>query len=233
MARTKNLENIKEQKERIVNKAMSLFIKKGYDKTSINEIIEQASISKGTFYHYFNSKEDLIDFLGRQISIATLPELEDLLNNKNVDALTKLKRSFRISKSYKVKNRKKIMMMAAVMYRPENLYLKTRLNQINTELYVPILGRILRQGKKEDVFDIGDPDDTAEIMMNMSIGMAEILMPIILEHKYSPKTIGLFLKKAKAFKRSLKRVLGIKKGDLDIFDKETFERILKGFKGTK
>jgi len=65
------------------------------------------------------------------------------------------------------------------------------------------------------------------------MGMADVVMPIILEHKYSPKTIMLFLKKAKTFKRSLNRVLGIKKGELDLFDRATLDKILRGFKGLK
>jgi hypothetical protein len=162
-----------------------------------------------------------------------LPDLEDLVNDKELDALSKLKKSFRLIKSYKVKNQKKIMMMATVMYKDENLYLKNRLNKISADLFVPIFGRILRQGKKEKTFDIGDPDDTAEIMMSMSMGMADVMMPIVLEHKYSPKTIMLFLKKAKTFKKSLHRVLGIKKGELDIFDRATLDKVLQGFKGVK
>jgi hypothetical protein len=165
--------------------------------------------------------------------VAVLPDLEDLVADAKLDALAKLQRSFRLIKSYKVKNRKKIMLMATLMYREENLYLRHRLNRISSDLFVPIFGRILRQGKKDKIFDIGDPDDTAEIMMSMSIGMADVMMPIVLEHKYSPKTIMLFLKKAKTFKKSLHRVLGIKKGELDIFDRATLDKVLQGFKGAK
>lgn len=230
MARTKDLDNIKEQKGRIADVAVSLFIKKGYDHTSVNEIIEAAGMSKGAFYHYYSAKTDIIDFLGRQITVAVLPDLEDLVADPKLDALSKLQKSFRLIKAYKVRNRKKIMLLAALMYKEENLYLRHQLNRISAELYVPIFSRILRQGKKEKIFDIGDPDDTAELMMYMSLGMAEIVMPIILENKYNPKTVMQFLKKARTFKRSLKRVLGLKKGELDIFDKKTLERILHGFK---
>ena len=45
---------------KILNAAWHLFSEKGYDETSVDEIIEDTNTSKGTFYHYFKSKEDLL-----------------------------------------------------------------------------------------------------------------------------------------------------------------------------
>ena len=49
-----------EKQERIINAASQEFISSPYEKTSINRIIEQAKIPKGSFYQYFDSKEDLL-----------------------------------------------------------------------------------------------------------------------------------------------------------------------------
>lgn len=49
----------KNTKAKIVNAAWQLFYEKGYEKTTIDEIVELSETSKGSFYHYFNSKEDL------------------------------------------------------------------------------------------------------------------------------------------------------------------------------
>ena len=45
---------------KILNAAWQLFSEKGYDETTVDEIIEATNTSKGTFYHYFKSKEDLL-----------------------------------------------------------------------------------------------------------------------------------------------------------------------------
>ncbi len=45
---------------KILNTAWRLFSENGYDETTVDEIIEATNTSKGTFYHYFNSKEDLL-----------------------------------------------------------------------------------------------------------------------------------------------------------------------------
>ena len=46
-------------KSRIVSSAWKLFYEQGYDNTTIDDIIEASCTSKGSFYHYFKSKDDL------------------------------------------------------------------------------------------------------------------------------------------------------------------------------
>ncbi len=50
-------------REKIVDAAWELFREKGYGETTINDIIRKADISKGTFYYYFRSKDNMLDTL--------------------------------------------------------------------------------------------------------------------------------------------------------------------------
>ena len=50
-------------KKRILDAAVKLFAKKGYDGTRVNEIAEAANVTKGLIYYYFKSKEEILDCL--------------------------------------------------------------------------------------------------------------------------------------------------------------------------
>jgi len=52
-----------EKQERIINAALKEFARNGYEKASTNEIVEEAGISKGSLFNYFNSKKELYLFL--------------------------------------------------------------------------------------------------------------------------------------------------------------------------
>jgi AcrR family transcriptional regulator len=45
---------------RVLSNATKLFAKKGFDRTSVQEIVEAAGVTKGAMYHYFDSKDDLL-----------------------------------------------------------------------------------------------------------------------------------------------------------------------------
>lgn len=59
------------RKRFVLNQALALFVEKGIQKTSISDIIEQANISKGTFYNYFVSKHDCIEQILEQVRYET------------------------------------------------------------------------------------------------------------------------------------------------------------------
>lgn len=51
------------KQERIINAAIKEFVLSGFEKASTNEIVKDANISKGSLFHYFNSKKDLYVYL--------------------------------------------------------------------------------------------------------------------------------------------------------------------------
>ena len=51
------------RKQEYLETALDLFVKKGYFKTTVQEIIDSMGASKGAFYHYFRSKEDILHSL--------------------------------------------------------------------------------------------------------------------------------------------------------------------------
>lgn len=61
--RTKDEENEHRQRQLILNTAWRLFYKKGYQNTTMGDILKEARCSKGRFYYYFHAKAELLDSL--------------------------------------------------------------------------------------------------------------------------------------------------------------------------
>ncbi len=53
-------------KEKIFNTAISLFIEKGYENTTVQEITEKVDVAKGTFFIHFPTKDAILTYLGEQ-----------------------------------------------------------------------------------------------------------------------------------------------------------------------
>lgn len=68
-----------ERKQHVINKAHQLFIEKGFQATSIQDILEYSGISKGTFYNYFSSKNELLMALFTSLSQKIDHERNELL----------------------------------------------------------------------------------------------------------------------------------------------------------
>lgn len=47
-------------REKLLENAISLFAREGYERVTVSEVVDAAALTKGAFYHYFGSKEDLL-----------------------------------------------------------------------------------------------------------------------------------------------------------------------------
>ena len=76
---------------RILDSARRLFAEKGYEKTSIQDILDDLGLSKGGLYHHFKSKEAILDRLNADEWAATARLLDKLIERKDMSALEKLR----------------------------------------------------------------------------------------------------------------------------------------------
>lgn len=60
--------------------AEKLFLAKGVEATTISEIVEEAQVAKGTFYHYFASKNEMLTALGGRYTAQFLERLQDAVD---------------------------------------------------------------------------------------------------------------------------------------------------------
>lgn len=78
---TKRQKKSEENKKKIVNCAMHLFAKYGYDNVSIDDIAKLANSSKGSFYNYFNNKDELFIYYRQALIAQYLEFYEQLLHD--------------------------------------------------------------------------------------------------------------------------------------------------------
>ena len=69
-------------RERLLESAKVLFSQKGYYATSVEDIVESAGFSKGTFYFYFKSKEELFKSLVEEMHLSIVKRLEFFLERE-------------------------------------------------------------------------------------------------------------------------------------------------------
>lgn len=58
---TRIVKNPQDRKIEILNAALELFLRKGFEETSVHDIVNKIGVAQGTFYYYFKSKEDVVD----------------------------------------------------------------------------------------------------------------------------------------------------------------------------
>lgn len=189
-----------ERKNEILDTAEALFAAKGYTKTTVSDILGAINIAKGTFYHYFTSKEEVMDavvnrFIGREIAAA-----EAIAGNPHLTAHEKM---FRIIAGTGGDTEHKDRMVAAA-HQVNNAEMHQKGMAASILGLSPILADIVRQGVREGVFTTETPRETVEFLLAAST--------FLLDDAIFAWQPAEFLEKTKAFSTIMETLLGAEHG---------------------
>lgn len=166
MARVVKLVEVR--RSELVDCGQALFFRCGYDATTVADIIARAGVSKGGFYHHFESKEELLDAVVERLTDQIVANARDVLEDESIDALTKLNRFFSRMQQWKADAAPAMRGIFLLLLKPENAPLYQRMVKAGMTVLAPVLTRIVDQGRREKLFDVPDPEIVAELLLHLA-----------------------------------------------------------------
>jgi AcrR family transcriptional regulator len=155
------------RREELLSCARALFLERGYDNSSLNEVIAAAGVSKGAFYHYFSSKETLLEALAERFAQEALARIQHVGDAPGLDALERLNIFLATGRQNKIENATTAWALFESLFRQENLVLFHRINTAMGVVFSPILTKIIKQGVAEGVFKTFDPEGVADMILQL------------------------------------------------------------------
>lgn len=208
--------------------AEELFQRQGYEQTSVQAIISRMGVAKGTFYHYFASKAELLDALVERMYERTLSALVPLVTDASIDAAEKLERLFTEIGRWETAHRDFLLDALHVFYQDENVLLRTKVMAQSMSFIAPLLAQIIEQGVDEGTFDVAHPAEVAEIVLTMGQACADAIVALLLQEERDPQALHSIERKLVAYDRSIERVLGAPEGSIRLIDPELLDAWLPG-----
>ncbi len=216
------------RRSEILDVAQRLFYQKGYEQTSIQDIITEIDIAKGTFYHYFNSKLDLLDAMIERMIEQTLQSLEPLVADGQLSALEKFERFFSDLADWKGENKAFFLDLMNIWYKDENAILRHKVNTASVEKTIPLLAQIIGQGMAEGTFASESPADIAEIVLQIGQALSETLAKIILNEARNDDTLAIIERKTKVYNYAIERTLNAPVGSIKLLNLDQIKPWLYG-----
>ena len=220
-----------ERKNELLDIAQRLFCQRGYANTSVSAIIKEAGVAKGTFYHYFKSKEELIDALACRVSERILKVINSAIDDSDENAIEKFNTLCRISARWKAEHKDMLIVLISAMYSQENLRLRNSITKRIFDDVAPLFEKIIVQGVEEGLFDTPSPKDAANLIMIISVGIREQTAPLLVQLKDDFTLVYRVKELIDFYTDAIERLLGAPRNSIDMGANEFFSRIQSAMAG--
>lgn len=153
------------RKQELLKIAYRLIISKGYEETSIDEIIAEAQIAKGTFYYHFKSKEEMLEALINMMITEQTQRAKEILSaplpvpQKTVAVITSLRPNSDEATIQDALNRK------------DNIAMHEKINRRIIDEAVPILSEVVAEGIAQGILDCDNISERVRMILIISSDM--------------------------------------------------------------
>lgn len=214
MTRSVKPEEYAEKRNAILDVAQRYIATKGYEQMTTQDILEALQISRGAFYHYFESKQALLMALvertGEQAEQLVLP----IVSDHEMPAQDKLLRFFAVLNQSKQENLDLVFTFMRVWYADENALFRQKLYLARVKRLTPWLSQVIQQGVAEGVFTTAYPDHAARTILALLEDLGYATVELLFAKEGEHPDISRLVQFGEATADALERVLGISPGGL-------------------
>ncbi len=206
------------RRNEILTVARKFVYTKGYEQMSIQDILVELNISKGAFYHYFDSKQALLDGLIERILDDAELVLRPIVEAEGLSAIEKFRLYFDTAGRWKVAQKAFMLDLFRVWHADSNAIMRQKQEVASIKRIAPMLAEIIRQGVNEGVFSTKYPDQFGNMFVGLSRGFEDKLVELLLTDHPPPDALQRLEALIGAYSDSLERILGAPPGSLPLGD---------------
>nr|QNO44584.1 HTH-type transcriptional regulator BetI [Methanosarcinales archaeon ANME-2c ERB4]QNO44984.1 HTH-type transcriptional regulator BetI [Methanosarcinales archaeon ANME-2c ERB4]QNO45040.1 HTH-type transcriptional regulator BetI [Methanosarcinales archaeon ANME-2c ERB4] len=176
---TRTVKDPETRRSELIDTAEELFLENGYEGTTVSEIVRNAGVAQGTFYHYFKSKDDVLSAITDRWIEEIRAGIEDIASGDDSDAIDKILGVFGFFSSLG-RSRQRLV---EYVHEERNAHLHIKFEKRVPQIIIPIFSRMIEEGVDEGFFDVRYPEMAALSIIETAGAISHIHETYRLEDK--------------------------------------------------
>ena len=212
------------RRNEILDAAQRFLFHKGYEQMTIQDILDDIHISRGAFYHYFDSKQALLEGLIERTGEEEMKQIRPILTDPELNALQKLQIYFDSAMRWKTNQKATLISILMVWYSDDNTLLRQKELATGKKIMTPMLTDVLRQGITEGLLAVPNPEQMAVVLVSLILGLSDALGELILAGQAGSADLVRVEATIAAYTYSIERTLGAAPSSLKLINMETMKQ---------
>jgi len=176
---TRTVKDPETRRSELIDTAEELFLENGYDETAVSEIVRNAGVAQGTFYHYFKSKDEVLSAITDRWIEEIRAGMEDIASGDGSDAIDKILGVFGFFSSLGMSRQR----LVEYVHEERNAHLHIKFEKRVPHIIIPIFSRMIEEGVDDGFFDVRYPEMAALSILETAGAISHIHETYRLEDK--------------------------------------------------
>jgi len=212
------------RRDTFVEAAQRLIVTEGYERMSVQEVLDEVDASRGAFYHYFDSKGALLDAVVERMVDQATTRVEPIVTDSSLTATARLGGMFTGIADWKGERADLILGILDAWLADENAIVREKVRRHVLDRLSPLLTTILRDGRASGEFSVSAPDEAARVVISLVLGANETASQLYVGRRAGTVEVDEVVRVLGAYAEALERIVGAKPGSLPIANEALIRR---------
>lgn len=200
-----------------------LFYTKGYENTSVQDILDAVGFSKGGFYHHFDSKLAVLEAICQQRAEELCQSALKAADQPNLTASEKLNTLLASSTLWQSDNPGFVMLLIQAAYCENGALMREKMKASQLSGMKGVLENVLSEGVQSGEFFIDDIETTAELVMRLYMQFADEIAFLLAGDDSELQLCEKAIIKTRAYRTAIERTLFAPYGSISLIETKALQ----------
>ena len=202
----------------ILDAAEKLFFEKGYDRTSVQDLLDALGMSKGGFYHYFDSKEAVLRAVSERRAEGRFERLSAELYAAHRGPIDRLNMLLGMANLFENEDARFAALMLRLCYVEGDASLRDHQRRILLERLASYVSDVIDEGARDGSFHTRHPGEVGRLLLLLALDVDEEAGRMLARSPGSPDVAIDMLELLNAWREAAEKLVGAPYGSIRLFD---------------
>lgn len=202
----------------ILDAAEKLFFERGYDRTSIQDILDALGLSKGGFYHYFDAKQTVLRELCERRWSARFDRLKAELYGAHRSPMDRLNLLMGMANLFEGEDAPFAALMLKICYRDGDASIRDYRRRVLVDNLTPLVGDVLCAGVGDGSMHTRTPAETGRLLLLLACDVNDEACGLLASEPENPDRVIRVIELLNAYRASVETLAGAPYGSATLFN---------------
>ena len=202
----------------ILDAAEKLFFEQGYDRTSVQDILNALQMSKGGFYHYFDAKDSVLRAVSERRAQSRFDQLNAAIYGLRRSPVEKLNMILAMANLFEAEQVPFAALMLKLCYVDRDAAMNAHRRRVLVDRLLPTLNDVIAEGVADGSFHTRRPMEIGRLLLLLACDVNDEVCGMLADNPDNPDVMLPMIELLNTWREGTERLVGAPYGTVVLFE---------------